>query len=156
MEPIKHYVYRIDHDRGFAPNADLGICTLCGCKINTIESWAKEGSWIIGVGGNGTGKPNKLIYAMEVEKVLSRAQFKKDYRRKSAYLRGKAISAENVLLSRKFYYFGNNAIDLPKEIQAIIIQGRGCKLVSDNDVSRLSKYLSRRYNCGKHGRPNNP
>jgi hypothetical protein len=152
----KHYIYRVDHDRGFAPNVEYGICTLCGCKINTIESWAQKGSWVIGVGGNGTGKSNKLIYAMEVKQVLSRAEFRARYRRKSTYLRGKAISAANVLLSRKFYYFGDNAIDLPKELRHIVIRGRGCKRVSDEDILKLSKYLKREHTCGTRGRPNNP
>ena len=57
----KHYIYRIDHDEGFAPNVDFGVCTLCGCKKTSVEKWAQEGSWVVGVGGNNTGKPNKLI-----------------------------------------------------------------------------------------------
>lgn len=153
----KHYIYRVDHDRGFAPNVDHGICTLCGCKISSIESWAQQGSWVIGIGGNGTGKPNKLIYTMEVEQVLPYANFRARYRRKSTYLRGKRVSpAANVLLSRKFYYFGDRAVDLPKELQHIVIHGRGCKLVLDEDIARLSKYLRRGYTYGKYGRPNNP
>jgi hypothetical protein len=60
----KNYVYRMTHDTGFAPNLKYGICTLSGCKKNTIEVDAKRGSWVIGIGGNNTSKPNKLIYAM--------------------------------------------------------------------------------------------
>ena len=97
----KHYVYRIDHDEGFAPNVDFDICTLCGCKKTTVEKWAQEGSWVVGVGGNNTGKRNKLIYAMEVEKVLPFFDFRSRYIRKSAYLRAKHIGPEaNVLMSR--------------------------------------------------------
>ena len=152
----KHYIYRIDHDLGFAPNPDYGICTLCGCKTTTIEMWAERGSWIIGIGGNGTGKPNKLIYAMEVEEVLPSAEFKERHRRKSSYLQGKFISpGANVLLSRKFYYFGNKAIDIPAELRHIIISSQGCKRVRDEDVSTLRSYLEGKYSFGKHGRPNN-
>jgi hypothetical protein len=159
----KHYVYRIDHDTGFAPNVDYGMCTLCGCKINSIESWAEPGSWVIGIGGNRTGKPNKLIYAMEAEKALPYDEFTKRYKRKGAYLRKSAYLRRyrrkrrvlpNVLLSRTFYYFGDQACDLPHELQPIVIHGRGCKLVSDEDIARLRKYLSK-YPHGKHGRPNN-
>ena len=154
----KHYIYRMDHDLGFAPNVDYGICTLCGCKKSNIERWAKKDSWVIGIGGNGTGKANKLIYAMQVEEVIPYAEFKARYKRKSAYLskqRNEPAAGANVLFSRRFYYLGDKAIDLPKELPRIIIQGRGCKLVMDEDAAKLSKYLAERYSYGKHGQPNN-
>ncbi len=156
MATPEHYIYRIDHDEGFAPNPDHGSCTLCGCKVNTIEAWAQPGSWVIGVGGNGTGKPNKLIYAMKVEHVLSRAEFKAKYRKKGKYLNKTKKAAANVLFSRKFYYFGDNAIDLPKKLRHILIRGRGCKCVPAEAIVKLSPYLSSRYSYGKKGRPNNP
>ena len=155
-EMLKHYIYRIDHDLGFAPNPDYGICSLCGCKISTIEAWASEGSWVVGIGGKGTGKSNKLIYAMQVEEVLPFAIFQARYKRKSAYLRGRQIDpAAKVLLSRKFYYFGDKAVELPEELQYIIIRGRGCKRIENEDAIRLKKYLARRYSYGKQGSPNN-
>ena len=153
----KHYIYRIDHDEGFAPNVDFGICTLCGCKKTTVEKWAQEGSWVVGVGGNNTGKPHKLICAMEVEKVLPFSEFRARYIRKSVYLRAKRIAPEaNVLISRKFYYFGDKAIDFPNDLQHIIIRGRGCQRVSDRDIATLNKYLKSRYAYGKLGSANNP
>jgi hypothetical protein len=51
---MKNYVYRMDHDTGFAPNTERGICALSGCKETTIEKWAGPGSWVIGIGGNNT------------------------------------------------------------------------------------------------------
>ena len=152
----KHYIYRLDHDLGYAPNVDYGICTLCGCKTHSIEVWAKPDSWVIGIGGNGTRQPNKLIYAMQVEQVLPYAEFKARYKQKSAYLEGKHIDpAANVLFSRRFYYFGDKAFELPKELHHIIIHGRGCKLVSDEDAVTLKKYLAKQYKYGMHGKPNN-
>ncbi len=150
----KNYVYRMDHDTGFAPNIKYGICTLCGCKKTTIEVWAKSGSWVIGIGGNNTGKPNKLIYAMEVEENLPYSQFKRKYRDKSKYLHPENAGS-NVLISRKFYYFGDNAIDLLTQLKHIIVERQGCKCVSDEDSSKLERYLSRRYGYGKFGNPNN-
>jgi len=153
----KNYVYRIDHDTGFAPNIEYGICTLSGCKKTTIEIWAKRGSWVIGIGGNNTGKPNKLIYAMEVEESLKYPQFRKRYSSKSRYLQRKKAGT-NVLISRKFYYFGDNAIDLPEGLKHIIIDRQGCKCVSDEDLSKLKKYIEQcgyRKN-GVYGKPNNP
>ena len=152
----KHYIYRLDHDLGFAPNAGYGICTLCGCKTHSIEAWAKPGSWVIGIGGIGTGQRDRLIYAMQVEQVMSYAEFEARYPQKSSYLEGRSIDpAANVLFSRRFYYFGDKAFDLPEELQHIIIHGRGCKLVSDEDAATLEKYLAKQYKYGKHGKPNN-
>ena len=156
MDTPKHYIYRIDHDRGFAPNPSLGSCTLCGCKVSSIEAWAQPGSWVIGVGGNGTRKPNTLIYAMEVDQVLSRSEFKAKHPKKNEYLKKTKKTAARVLFSRKFYYFGDNATDLPRDLRHILIRGRGCKLVPNLAVVKLSHYLSRRYTYGKKGEPNNP
>jgi hypothetical protein len=69
LKRANHYVYRMDHDTGFAPHVQGRLCILCGCKTKTVELWAQPGSWVIGVGGNGTGKPNRLIYAMKVESI---------------------------------------------------------------------------------------
>jgi hypothetical protein len=152
----KHYVYRMDHDVNFAPNVDYGVCTLCGCKKDNIETWAERGSWVVGIGGNGTGKPNKLIFAMEVEDGLPYSQFRERFTRKSRYLQGRVHPTANVLFSRKFYYFGDSAIDLPHELQHIIIRGRGCKRMLDEDVTMLKNHLiAAGYSFGKHGRPNN-
>jgi hypothetical protein len=152
----KHYIYRIDHDLGFAPNPDYGICTLCGCK-RVIERGATTGSWVIGIGGNNSHRPNKLIYAMQVEAAFPYAEFRARYKQKSRYLEDKKGigPAKRVLFSRKFFYFGNKAIDLPQQLQHIIIHAQGCKLVSDEDAAGLEKYLLKRYDYGKYGRPNN-
>ncbi len=157
----KNYVYRMDHDRGFAPNTKYGICTLSGCKNKktkdgkrNIEELAEKGSWISGIGGNKTGKPDKLVYAMEVEENLLYSEFKKRYPEKSKYLSSKKAGS-NVLISRKFYYFGDNAIDLPQSLEHIIIQRQGCKCISDDDVNNLKKYLEERYCYGIWGKPNN-
>jgi hypothetical protein len=153
-EMPRHYVYRMDHDTGFAPNTDYGVCTLGGCKVTTVERWADKGGWVIGIGGNGTGRPNKLIYAMEVEEGLPYSEFKEKYPRKSRYLSGKPVP--KVLVSRRFYYFGDMAIDLPEELQHLVINRQGCKRVSDEDVAKLAAYLAAQYEFGRIGKPNNP
>lgn len=152
----KNYIYRIDHDTSFAPNIKYGICTLCGCKKTTIEKWAKKGSWVIGIGGNDTGKSNKVIYAMEVEATSSYSQFKKEYPSKSKYLKGKCKLKAPVLISRKFYYFGENAFCVPNNLKHIIIHRQGCKCVSDEDIAKLKKHILSKYpGYGIHGSPNN-
>ena len=144
----------MDHDTGYAPNTSYGICTLGGCKKTNVEKWAQKGSWVIGIGGNGTGMPNKLIYAMEVEDAFSHSEFKEKYPGKGKYLSGKGVP--RVLVSRRFYYFGKAAIDLPKKLQHIVIKQQGCKCVSDKDVGKLAVYLAKQYEFGKIGEPNNP
>lgn len=151
----KNYAYRIDHDTGFAPHIEKNICIMSGCKINTIEKWATEGSWVIGIGGNNTGKPDKLMYAMKVAKNISFEQFKEDYPEESGYLDSR-YAGENVLISYEFYYFGDKAIDLPADLKRIIIKYQGCKCVSESDVAKLCEYIeSKGYRYGKIGNPNN-
>lgn len=150
----KHYVYRMDYDTGFAPNTEHGICTLSGCKKSTIERWAEKGSWVIGIGGDNTGKPDRLIYAMKVEKKIPYAAFKKDFPRKSEYL-NRQKAGDNVLMSKNFYYFGDNAIALPSKLSHVIIDRQGCKCVDDVDVRKLRRHLERSYEAGVLGKPNN-
>ena len=72
----------MDHDTGFAPNTSFGISSVTGCKNSktgkkkNIEELAERGSWVIGIGGKGTNRPEKLIYTMEVESKLSLDQFR--------------------------------------------------------------------------------
>ena len=152
---VRNYVYRVDHDIGFAPNVDQAICTLSGCKTNTVERWAKKGSWVIGIGGKKTGKSDKLIYVMEVDKNLLFEDFKRIYPIRSRYL-SPENAGTNVLISKKFYYFGDQAIDLPQDLRHIIWDRQGCKGVSDEDAQRLKGFLSKRYRPGKLGNHNNP
>ncbi|MCZ7400712.1 MAG: hypothetical protein O8C61_00650 [Candidatus Methanoperedens sp.] len=157
----KNYVYRMDHDNGFAPNTSFGICSLTGCKNSknrkkkNIEESAEPGSWVIGIGGKGTKKPDKLIYAMEVESTLPLELFQEKYPDKSKYLKGHT-SGTNVLISRRFYYFGDNAIDVPGELKHIIINSQGCKKVFEEDIKKLKNHLSKEYKYGVYGNPNNP
>ena len=128
---------------------------MCGCKTTTVERWAEVGSWIVGIGGNGTGRPGKLIYAMRVDATPTFRRFSKESPRQSAYLREHGISQNApVLVSRHFFYFGDSAITLPKFLSHIIIDYQGCKRLDDADVEALDGLLSGRHGVGIHGRPN--
>lgn len=155
---INNYAYRLDHDTGFAPHVMDGVCTLCGCKTTTIEVWAQPGSWVVGIGGNNTGKPNLLIYAMKVESNSTVAGLRRRSPGLTGYLRGHEITASaRILMSRHFYYFGDHAIGLPPELQqGLIIRMQGCKKVTGKDIGRLVAHLERNSSIGKHGDPNNP
>ena len=152
----RHYVYRMDHDTGFAPHVSGEACTLCGCKSTTVERWAEQGSWVFGVGGNGTGRPDALIYAMEVEDTPSLNFLGRSDKSLAAYLIGRGIARNApVLVSRRFYYFGDKAERLPRAFNHLIIRRQGCKRVNDSDALSISSYLAGRFLFGSHGRPNN-
>jgi hypothetical protein len=150
----KHYAYRMKHDTGFAPHIYQELCTLSGCKKTTIEVWAEKGSWVIGIGGKRTGQADKLIYALQVEENLPVSEFRLRYSHQSRYLTQERAGS-NVLISSRFYYFGDNAIELPKALRDIVVKGRGCKRVSVEQAERLEAYLATRYPYGRLGSPNN-
>jgi hypothetical protein len=153
----KNYSYRVDHDRGFAPHIYRGMSTVCGCKDTTIERWARAGSWVVGTGGKGTGKLDKLIYAMKVEDAQPYGKFKKMHPAAAAYLSDHGILPDApVLISTHFYYFGDNAKLLPPELSHLVHSTQGCKKISDSDITLLNKLVLRHYRCGAHGKPNNP
>lgn len=157
-EMIKHYVYRLDHDTGFAPHAQQYVCTLCGCKTSSVEAWARAGSWVIGIGGNGTGKPNLLIYAMLVESTPTVKELRATSPDLVSYLHGHEIGGKaRMLVSRFYYYFGNNAIAVPRKIERdLLFQSQGCKKVGNEVIRQLASYLRRRYPTpGIFGEPNN-
>lgn len=152
----RHYVYRVDHDLGFAPHVSRGVCTVCGCKTTTVERWAAPGSWIVGIGGVGTGRRDTLVYAMQVAQTPSYFAFRRSNPRLAAYLEGTGIDPEAVVLvSRTFYYFGNRSPAIPLELRHIIHPTQGCKRLSDEDIALLRRLVLDRYSVGAHGRPNN-
>jgi len=155
----KHYLYRMDHDTGFAPHISKSkkVCTLCGCKPTTIEAWAKPGSWVIGIGGKGTGKRDALIYALRVRATLTVAEFRRQFPDDAAYLAGRSLKGPSrVLVARHFYYLGNRAVALPAHLEHLVIRAQGCKKVADEDVAKLDAYLATNFGPGVHGSPNNP
>lgn len=146
-----HYVYRMHHDTGYAPNVKNSVCTLYDCKYSkngrrkNIEEAAEIGSWIIGIGGNKTGLPNKLIYAME---VTEKTKVKDG-------IDGRLPRYE--LRSRKFFYFGNNAIGLEGKLKELIVTTQGYKCVSKEIIEELKHYINQSgfTNSGEYGSPNN-
>jgi hypothetical protein len=151
-----HYVYRMDHDTGFAPHVSRGLCTLCGCKTTTVEAWAEPGSWVIGIGGKGTGRPDALIYAMRVEANPTLARFRRDSPHQAEYLGGSALKpSANVLVAHHFYYLGDHAVSLPPSLKHLVIRFQGSKRVADGEACRLDSFLAKRFGRGAHGYPNN-
>ena len=67
---MRLYTYKMAVDQGAAPNPFHGQCTLAICKP-AIRRSASVGDWVAGIGSQGLGYPDKLVYAMQVEQSLS-------------------------------------------------------------------------------------
>lgn len=69
-EKARIFVYKLTCDDGGAPCVENGLISLCICKP-IIRKTAKEGDWIIGLGGKSVSElKNRLIYIMRVEGVV--------------------------------------------------------------------------------------
>lgn len=151
----RHYIYRMDHDTGYAPRLLGKICFLCGCKKTTVEQWAEKGSWVLGIGGSGTGKPGALIYAMRVDSTPKFYEFSRQHPAETRFLHKWGTAPEApVLLSRHFYYFGQDATKLPGSLDHLAIQSQGCRRVKGEDIVELQRFLAGHYKGP--GQPNTP
>jgi hypothetical protein len=176
---VKVYSYVVEHDNGYAPNPYFGLCTLCRCKFgkrpegkSNIVELARAGDWVIGTGGASkrSAGHGKLVYAMRVDEKLTRAKYFSDSRfaqkkpvKTGTYERTRGDNErprddfekhfQFALASRHFYYFGANAINIPKEFNLEKI-GPGFRSHFDPaDVRRFVEWLERTYRPGKHGEP---
>jgi hypothetical protein len=75
---MRLYTYKIVVDQGAAPNPFHGSCTLAICKP-VIRRMAKPGDWVVGIGSKQLGHPDKVIYAMQVERSLPIADYYNAY-----------------------------------------------------------------------------
>lgn len=166
----KLFSYVVDHDYGDAPNPFGRFCTLAKCKYGSkkrnIVEMAEVGNWIAGTGGVDLKKSaghGKLIYAMRVDEKMPLA----DYCRSMNGIRVDAQHdvVENgryALISRHFYYFGRNAIDV-SEIPSQHLDhpfeksGRGyrCDFTAEY-IEQFAKWLQGRFKVGRHGPPCKP
>ena len=87
------------------------------------------------------------------------ADFEESYPKKSQYLEHAFPPVPwdaPVLVSKRFHYFGDAAIDLPKRLQHLVFRRRGCKLVTPSDARMLWTYVESVTNgFGRHGWPCN-
>ncbi len=133
----------MQHITGHAPFVRRGHCVLTGCKINTVEVWASAGSWVMAVGGNKTGNPDRIIYVMLVDQNISFRQFAERYHR---YADIPFTQGKRVLLSREFLYFGEQVkVELPQRVKHIMVKTQGCKRISQEDIEFLYSFLRSRY-----------
>jgi hypothetical protein len=88
---MKIHSYVVKHDTGFSPNPFWGFCTLANCKP-IIRRTAKIGEWVVGISPKGDG--NRLIYAMQVEDIISYDQYYRESRfavKIPDYTKGKVV-----------------------------------------------------------------
>jgi hypothetical protein len=164
---MKLYSYVVHHDTGRAPNPYFGVCTLCRCKYRkpggtrrNIVELAEVGDWVVGTGGADKKKSaghGKLVYAMRVDKKLTREQYyacprfkaredneppKDDFERHGQF----------VLISRHFYYFGAKAITIP--FRKLEKSGPGFRSdFAPADIRRFVEWLEQQGKPGKRGEP---
>lgn len=172
-EDAKIFSYVVDHDLGREPNPYGGICTLCRCKYGVkrektsdkngrknIVELAKEGDWVIGTGGVDKKKSaghGKLLYAMRVDEKPSRDEFyngtqfsgKNPERPLNKFQKNEQFA----LVSRHFYYFGENAIDIPDKFRHFEKPGPGFRHVKREEFALFLEEIGRKWKMGKHGEP---
>lgn len=200
---MTNFSYKIEHDFGLAPNPFWEYCTLAVCRGDIRRNQkCIVGSWIFGSGSKELRNLNKLIYAMQVEEILTFDEYWIDQRfqRKKPIVNGslpqlygdnfyhhdeggtfiqensahseigglpseghtiKDKRGKRVLISRNFYYFGENAIDIPEELIEEIFCTKGpgryvrSESLSQTSVNKLIEYLQQNYTIGRHGLPKN-
>jgi len=73
------FSYVVRYDVGFAPNPFHGWCSLATCKPG-IREGARLGDWIVGTGSKEARRDGHLVYAMQVEEILTFQQYWEDPR----------------------------------------------------------------------------
>jgi len=145
------------------------VCTLCRCKFSkkaeatqgrlgrkNIVELAEKGDWVVGTGGASkkSAGHGKLIYAMRVDKKLTRWDYfiesrfeeKKPERPRGEFQKHKQFA----LVSRYFYYFGANAIDIPKRFD-LEKNRRGFHYVDPANFRLFLEWLEEYTNQGNTG-----
>lgn len=178
---MKVYSYVVEHDTGYAPNPYFDFCTLCRCKFRgsatgrkNIVELANEGDWVVGTGGAGrkSADHGKLVYAMRVDKKLTRQDYFNDTRfaRKkptkmatSTYEQTRGDNEEPrrkfekqqfALISQHFYYFGAYAKDIPRNFDHLEKKGSGFRCDFDSAyIRRFVEWLQENYRAGRQGDP---
>lgn len=168
------YKYVITHDAGTAPCVDNELLSLCICKP-VIRRTAQIGDWIIATAGKGLSQYPKIIYAAKISDIISMHDYAQKFsnRMDSIYHSdggslthyGGAIhsTTENQLrdkrglrciLSKEFWYFGREMIELPDTLNSLYHFGRGHSKLTDENMLKEIEYFLSNYKVGVNGQPN--
>jgi len=164
----KLYSYVVDHDCGYAPNPYDGYCTLAQCmygkKSKNITDIAEPGDWIVGTGGvkKVSAGHGKIIYVMRMDEKITLAKYHSNSRfkgRSDNLKRDRNDTNRHVLISKHYFYFGKNAINISKIPQMYLdhpLEKKGPRYRADFDprfIKRFTTWLERKYHIGMHGDP---
>ena len=179
------YSYVVHHDDGHAPNPFHGCCTLVRCKfgsynkngvfIRNLIEMAEVNDWVIGTGGvsDSSSGNGKIIYAMMVTKKLTLREYfnnerfskkrpiQTDYKFSLGDNIKKDISNPNrfALISDHFYYFGRNAVQIPKKFMShpkTPLEKKGPRYRKDFDdhfINEFTNWIQKTYKAGLYGDP---
>lgn len=152
------FSYVVRYDLGFAPNPFHGWCSLATCHED-FRGRVAVGDWVVGTGSASKGLDGRLVYAMQVDEIITfdgywhdeRFTAKRPVRRGSMRQRygdniyhrdadgswmqsdsrhshddgspndghiAKDTSADAVLLSRDYVYFGRSAPEIPERFRS--------------------------------------
>ena len=168
------FKYVITHDGGSAPCVENGLFSLCICKPK-IRRVAKPGDWVIATGSKvKVSKVPKIVFAAKITKKISMETYalENNKRLDSIYefdgfslihngspihndVKAQAVDKSGVycLLSQKFWYFGQNAIEFPKDLHSLYHYGRGHGKVNDEETSNLLENYLSTISAGVLGKP---
>ena len=90
-----------------------------------------------------------------VEKIVEKIVEKPVEQRIKLY--NKDVKGKRVLLSKTFYYFGDNCPLIPTELQTICSSGRAYKYkkITEEQIKSFVSWLESNYSVGIHGDPCN-
>ena len=166
----KLFSYVVHHDHGYAPNPSGRLCSLAKCKYGTtkpnIVELAEVGDWIAGTGGSDlkiSAGHGKLIYAMRVDDKVPLAAYCQAYENQRIDANHN-ISEEGrfAILSKHFYYFGRNAVNVSEIPQKHLDhpfekKGPGHRSdFSEEFIEEFASWLKRTFRPGVHGLPCQP
>lgn len=73
------FSYVVRYDFGFAPNPFHGWCSLATCKQD-FRARVETGDWVVGTGSKQNDREGTLVYAMQVDEILTFEEYWEDDR----------------------------------------------------------------------------
>lgn len=169
------YKYVITVDTGVAPCVDEGLLSLCICKPK-IRKTAQVGDWIIATGSRPKiSRTPKVVFAAKVTEIKTMEQYavENEGRRDCIYRfdglslihngsqihgdrknQNKDISGRFCLISKQFWYFGRDAIELPEPLHGLHHRGQGHGKIRDEHTVQAACAFFSQKQCGVLGQPN--